>query len=283
MTVEELSFGNIRIHGLRDGYIHLDGGAMFGVVPRVMWEKLFLPDIDNRIALGLNSLLIKTAEKLILIETGVGTHLKKRFYNYYGIEQDPGLTGALAALGTKPEEIDIVINTHLHFDHCGGNTVLNEKGKLVPTFPNAEYIIQKGEWEAALNPTPRDKASYIKDNFEPLEKAGMLRLVEGNMKIAEGIEVLLAPGHTLYHQCVKITSKEQTVFFMGDMVPTSAHVGLPYIMSYDLYPVETLKSKQRYYDLAEKEDWIVAFNHDPIHYYGKIFKKEGKYTFHPLV
>jgi len=282
MTVKKISLDNITIYGLRDGFLHLDGGAMFGVVPRVMWQRLMPPDKDNRIRLGLNSLLVKTNESLILIETGAGSHLKKAYYDFYSIEQKPGLMGSLQKLGCRPEDINFVINTHLHFDHCGGNTLLDENKEAVPAFPNARYIIQKGEWEAAAEPTPRDKASYMKPNFLPLEKAGVLQLVNGSTQITEGVEVVMAEGHTRYHQCVKITSDGKTVFFMGDMVPTSAHVGLPYIMSYDLYPIKTLESKQKYYDLAFKEDWIVAFNHDPNLYFGKIIPAADKYVFQAI-
>ncbi|MCK4337353.1 MAG: MBL fold metallo-hydrolase [Candidatus Aminicenantes bacterium] len=284
MIIEKISLGNFTVHGLRDGFFHLDGGAMFGVVPKVMWQKLMPPDEDNRIKLGLNSLLVETPEKLILIETGVGTNLKKEYYDFYSIDRKPGLTGAIKNLGYKPEDIDIVINTHLHFDHSGGNTIRKTKGgeEIVPTYPNAEYIIQQGEWDAAVNPTPRDRASYLKQNFIPLQKAGNVRLVIGNTRIAEGVEVVMAEGHTLHHQCVKISSGGKTIFFMGDMVPTSSHIGLPYIMSYDLYPIKTMQSKQRFYDLAFEGDWIIAFNHDPDHYFGKIGKVNNKYVFQAL-
>lgn len=282
MTHPSLSLGSTKIYGLRDGYFYLDGGAMFGVVPKVLWQKFFPADDENRIKLGLNSLLIETDDKRILVETGIGANLRPRMAAYYSLERDPGLVQSIRDLDIEPEKIDYVINTHLHFDHCGGNTVLNEAGEFVPTFPNARYVIQKCEWEHGINPSARDKPSYISDNFLPLQSHHQLWLVEGDTSITNGVEVVMAAGHTSCHQCVKIVSEGQTVFFLGDMIPTAAHVGLPYIMSYDLYPMETLQNKERYLEQAIQEDWTVAFNHDPEHYFGKIAKVNGKYKFQTL-
>jgi glyoxylase-like metal-dependent hydrolase (beta-lactamase superfamily II) len=175
-----------------------------------------------------------------------------------------------------------VINTHLHFDHCGGNTIQNEEGQWVPAFPKAQYIIQKGEWEYALQPCYRDKPSYVQHNFIPLEEHKCHRLVEGNTQIIEGVEVLLASGHTSHHQCVKISTADGVLFFLGDMVPMSAHVGLSYIMSYDLYPLETLENKKRYFTQAIAEDWIVAFVHDAQFFFGRIREKDNKYSIFPF-
>jgi len=282
MTIDRISLGQFDIYGLRDGFFFLDGGAMFGVVPKTLWEKKFPADEKNRIKLALNSILIKTAKALILIETGIGGDLDPKFYDYYSVERKPGLVLSLEKLGYKAEDIDFVINTHLHFDHCGGNTYKNEKGEDVPTFPKARYMIQKGEWEYALHPSERDKPSYLEQNFLPLEKHGLLHFVDGNKEISEGIEVIVVPGHTSRHQCVKVSSEGKVFFFLGDLVPTSAHVGLSYIMSYDLSPQETLESKKRYFEQAIREDWILAFNHDPEHFFGKVKKVHDKYTFEPL-
>jgi glyoxylase-like metal-dependent hydrolase (beta-lactamase superfamily II) len=283
MTIDKISLGQLDIYGLRDGFFFLDGGAMFGVVPKILWEKKFPSDEKNRIKLALNSVLIKAAKELILVETGIGTDLDPRFYDYYSVERKPGLVLSLEKLGYKAEDINFVINTHLHFDHCGGNTYKDEKGDDVPTFPKARYIIQKGEWEYALNPSERDKPSYLEQNFLPLEKHKLLQLVDGDKEISEGVEVIVVPGHTSRHQCVKVSSEEKVFFFLGDLVPTSAHVGLSYIMSYDLSPQETLESKKRYFDKALEEDWILAFNHDPEHFFGKVKKVNNKYTFEPLL
>jgi len=282
MTIDRISLGQFEIYGLRDGFFFLDGGAMFGVVPKTLWEKKFPADEKNRIKLALNSILIKTAKELILVETGIGGDLDPKFYDYYSVERKPGLVLSLEKLGYKAEDIDLVVNTHLHFDHCGGNTSKNEKGEDAPTFPKARYIIQKGEWEYALHPSERDKASYLEQNFLPLEKHGLLQLVDGNKEISEGVEVIVVPGHTSRHQCLKVSTGGKVFFFLGDLVPTSAHVGLSYIMSYDLFPQQTLKNKREYFEQAIKEDWILAFNHDPEHFFGKVKKVNNKYTFEAL-
>jgi len=283
MTIDRISLGQFEIYGLRDGFFFLDGGAMFGVVPKTLWEKKFPADEKNRIKLALNSILIKTAKELILVETGIGGDLDPKFYDYYSVERKPGLVLSLEKLGYQAEDIDLVVNTHLHFDHCGGNTSKNEKGEDVPTFPKARYIIQKGEWEDALHPSERDKASYLKQNFLPLEKYGLLQLVDGNKEISEGVEVIVVPGHTSRHQCLKISTGGKVCFFLGDLVPTSAHVGLSYIMSYDLFPRQTLENKREYFEQAIEEDWILAFNHDPEHFFGKVKKVNNKYTFEALL
>ena len=282
MTLEHLVFGSFQIYGLRDGFFHLDGGAMFGVVPKLLWERIYPADEQNRIRLGLNSLLVRSKNFNLLIDTGIGTHFDPKLAGFYSVDNEPGLCETLGELGLKREDIDIVINTHLHFDHCGGNTLVNDDFDIVPTFPRARYIVQKGEWESALEPTSRDRASYLRQYFVPVQEQGQLQLVEGNTKIADGLEVVQASGHTVHHQCVKICSEGKTLFFLGDMVPTSGHVDLPYIMSYDLYPLETMKNKERFYCEAIDRDWIVAFNHDPQFFFGKISRQNKKYVCQPL-
>lgn len=282
MTPDKLKLGDFEIFGLRDGFFYLDGGAMFGIVPKVLWEKKCPADIKNRIKLALNSLLVKTPEALVLVETGIGAKFDQKFQDIYGVEGKPGLLTSLLRRGFRPEDIDIVINTHLHFDHCGGNTSQNKEGEIVPTFSRARYIIQKGEWESALQPNERDKSSYLPENFLPLEKHGLLELVNGDQLVVPGVKVVLAPGHTSRHQCVKVQSRGQALLYLGDLVPTSAHIGLPYIMSYDLYPLVTIETRKRYYEQALAENWILAFVHDPVHYFGRIRKTNGKYEFAPL-
>lgn len=277
-----LAVGKCRIFGLRDGFFHLDGGAMFGVVPKVIWQKKFPADQKNNIKLGLNCFLIEAAGERILLETGIGSLLDPKYREHYVVEQEPGLIDALESIGVKAEDVDIVINSHLHFDHCGGNTKRDEKGHIVPSFPNARYVVQKGEWAYALNPFSRDKPSYIRDCFQPLRDQGWMDFVDGGAEIRPGLEVCLAPGHTKFHQCVKIVSGGETLFFLADMVPTSGHVGMSYIMSYDLYPVETLENKQRFFEQAIAEDWTVAFGHDPNLFFGKIAHEKNKYVFRPL-
>lgn len=282
MSVEKLKLGDFDIHGLRDGYFYLDGGAMFGVVPKTLWEKKCPADSKNRIKLALNSILIKTPRALVLVETGIGTKMDQKFRGIYCVETNPGLVPSLTRLGYSRQDVDVVINTHLHFDHCGGNTYRDERGEVVPTFPRARYVIQRGEWEWARRPNEREKSSYIQENFVPLQDYGLLDLVDGDSGITEGVEVILSPGHTRRHQSVKVSSQGKTLFYLGDLVPTSAHIGLPYIMSYDLFPLETLETKKRFYEQATEEDWVLAFVHDPVHYFGRVGKKNGKYEFRPL-
>lgn len=282
MRIGKLALGGFEIYGLQDGYFHLDGGAMFGVVPKPLWQKSFPADSINRIKLSLNSILIKTPSALILIETGIGTKLDQKFTDIYKVERKPGLVPSLHKLGFKVEDVDFVINTHLHFDHCGGNTYKDEKGQDVPTFPRAKYVIQKKEWENALSPNERDKASYLSENFLPLEKYGLVLFVDGNKEISEGVEVILVTGHTASHQCVKVKSRGNVLFHLGDLVPTAAHIKVPYIMSYDLYPLETLENKKKIYEEAIREDWIFAFDHDPKYFFGKVKKEGEKYKFKSL-
>lgn len=282
MTTEKLRLGDFAIYGLRDGYFHLDGGAMFGVVPKTLWEKKCQPDSKNRIKLALNSILVRTPEAIVLVETGIGSKVDQKFADIYCIEVRPGLLSALERAGFRAEDVDFVINTHLHFDHCGGNTYRNERGEVVPTFPRARYIVQRGEWESALHPNEREKTSYLAENFLPLEKYGLLDLIDGSKEVTPGVEAMVLPGHTARHQGVKVHSRGQTLFFLGDLVPTSAHIGLSYIMSYDLFPLDTLETRQKLYEQAIVEKWILAFVHDPVHYFGRVRKKNDKYEFATL-
>ena len=282
MTPNRLRLGEFTVTGLRDGFFFLDGGAAFGVVPKILWEKKCPPDAKNRVKMGLNSILVKTPQALVLVETGIGTKLDRKLSAIYGVEQDIGLLRALARLGHKPEDIDFVINTHLHFDHCGGNTVRDEKGALVPAFPRARYIIQKREWAWASSPHDREKDSYRADDFRPLAELGLIDFVDGDAAVTAGVEVILAPGHTAHHQCVKVTSGGKSLVFLGDLVSTSAHIGLAYGMSYDLYPLENIETRKKLYEQAVAEDWILGFVHDPIHYFGRVIRKNEKFEFRPL-
>jgi glyoxylase-like metal-dependent hydrolase (beta-lactamase superfamily II) len=282
MTIDRIALGQFEVYGLRDGFFHLDGGAMFGVVPKALWEKKYPADKKNRIRLGLNSILVKTKKKQVLVETGIGESSGQKFSEYYSVEREPGLVASLQKLGYQVDDIDFVVNTHLHFDHCGGNTYKDKDGQFVPTFPKAKYVIQRGEWEYALHPSERDKQSYLEQCFLPLEKHGLLLLVHGDKEITEGVSVIQAPGHTASHQCLKVCSESMVLFFLGDLVPTSAHIGLSYIMSYDLFPLETLENKKKVFEQAIREDWILAFNHDPHHFFGKVKETKGKFSFEPL-
>jgi glyoxylase-like metal-dependent hydrolase (beta-lactamase superfamily II) len=277
-----MRLGDIEVHLLGDGTFRLDGGAMFGVIPRPMWERKSPPDDRNRILLAMNILLIRAAGKRILIETGGGNKWNEKQNAIYLFEKSGRLLERLAAVGVKPEEIDIVINTHLHFDHCGWNTHL-VNGVAVPTFPNARYIVQRKEFEHACAPTERDRASYFPDNFMPMEKSGQWDFLNGDSEIMPGIEVIVVPGHIRDMQCVKITGGGQTIFFVADLVPTAAHLSYPWIMGYDLYPMTTLESKHKWLPIVAKENWTIVFGHEPHTPTAKLREREGGFDAEPLL
>ncbi len=241
---------------------------MFSVVPKVIWEKTNPPDEKNRIEMAANAILIDDGKKKILVETGCGDKIDSKFRDIFAIEKRTVVAG-LADAGYSPEDVDDVICTHLHFDHGGGNTVI-KNGVAAPTFPNSKYHFQHSEWEWARNPSLRDKASYLPDNFAPLEPMGVLVLHDGEKEIHPGITLLPTPGHNQGHQSVLIRSKGETAIFLTDLCPTSSHLNLPFIMSYDLFPLKIMETKKRIFDRAVKEGWIVCFYHDPKVYYGKV-------------
>jgi glyoxylase-like metal-dependent hydrolase (beta-lactamase superfamily II) len=255
-----LKLGDLEFHIISAGHVLLDGGAMFGVIPRPLWERKMPPDARNRITLGMNCLLILTGGKRILVETGAGDKLNPKLRDIYGVD-GPFLIEGLRAHDLRPEDIDIVVNTHLHFDHCGGNTRI-EQDKIVPAFPNARYFVQRLEFGHATNPNERDRASYFPENFTPLEAAGVLSLLEGDGEIVPGVEVIRAPGHNADMQCVKLTGGGKTAFAFADLVPTTAHLPLPWIMGYDLYPMITLENKKRWIPTVAREGWLALFVHD---------------------
>ena len=275
-----MRLGDLEFHIIVDGHVLLDGGAMFGVVPRTLWEKKTAPDALNRITLSMNCLLIHSGGKRILVETGAGGKMDPKLRGIYGLDGPSLLTG-LEKFGVHPEQIDIVINTHLHFDHCGGNTRV-ESGKVVPVFPNARYYVQRGEFDHAMHPNERDHASYFRENYEPLHRAGMLTLLDGGSVIAPGVEVVVVPGHTAHMQCVKLTSGGQTAFFFADLVPTTAHLPLAWIMGYDLYPVTTLENKKRWIPQVVQEGWLALFAHDPRVPAAFLRERDGKWDAEPV-
>jgi glyoxylase-like metal-dependent hydrolase (beta-lactamase superfamily II) len=256
-----MKLGELEFHVLNDGSLRLDGGAMFGVVPKPLWERKIPADARNRILLAMNILLIRAGEKIILVETGAGNKWDAKMAEIYGIGEPPRLPEQLAAHGVRPEQVDIVINTHLHFDHCGWNTHLVD-GKAAPYFPNARYVVQRGELEHAKNPTDKDRASFDEDNFLAMEATGQWDLLETDAEIAPGVEVVRAPGHTLNMQCVKLTGGGKTAFFFADLAPTTAHVPFPWLMGYDLYPLTTLENKKKWIPEAARRGWLALFAHD---------------------
>lgn len=282
MISGHLKVGRYQVFGFREGTFAIDGGAMFGVVPKIIWQKLYAADPSNRISLGLNSLLIDTGKTRVLIETGAGANLPPVLVRNYAIHREPGMDTALESLGALREDIDYVINTHLHFDHCGGNTRRISGGSFEPAFPRARYVVQRTELENARRPVSRDKPSYLEQTFACLEARGRIQTVEGETEIVPGIRVLPTPGHTAGHQCVLIQSQGESLLFLGDLVPTFGHLGLSYIMSFDLLPMDTYETKRRMLDSAVDSKWIVSTSHDPKTFFGRVFKKDGRYRHDPM-
>ncbi len=258
-TTKSCTIGDFELTALSDGIYHLDGGALFGIVPKVLWSKRVSADERNLVPVGLNSVLVRSGEKNILIETGIGNRLSEKMAEIYG--QPAKLLDSLRGAGVSPDDIDIVINTHLHFDHCGWNTV-RKNGAIVPTFPKATYYVQEGEWKHA-HEGQRDSVSYLHENYDPLVESGRMKLLRGNQEIVPGISVEVFPGHTRDMQAVIVQSGGKTACYISDLIPTSAHIEVNWVMSFDLYPLETIESRKRYYARAIPEKWLTMFTHDP--------------------
>jgi len=276
-----MKLGDLEFWLITDGTFRLDGGAMFGVIPKPMWQRVAPADDRNRILMQMNSLLIRAAGKWVLLETGAGDKWDAKRSEIYAFEGPPKLPEKLTARGVPPEKIDMVINTHLHFDHCGWNTrIVN--GEAVPVFKNAEYVVQRGEMEHAKDPSERDKASYFPDNFVPMEKSRQWTLLEDDAEVIHGIELIRAPGHNRDMMCVKLNGGGKTVFFTADLVPTAAHVPPAWIMGYDLYPLTTLDNKKKWIARAARENWLVIFGHEPKTPAGYLREQGDKYVLEPV-
>jgi glyoxylase-like metal-dependent hydrolase (beta-lactamase superfamily II) len=258
--MHRLTLGDFELIAVSDGTYRLDGGAFFGVVPKVMWEKKVKADAENYVPVGLNSVVVRTGQHTVLIETGIGNKLPERLIKIFG--QPAKLLDNLAAAGISPEDIDIVINSHLHFDHCGWNTMIKDD-KIVPTFPKAKYYAPEGEWQHGRLQLERDAISYMSENYDPLIKTGQMELLQGDQEIVPGISVRVFPGHTLHMQAVIIESGGQTACYISDLIPTSAHIDLTWVMAFDLLPLRTIESRKRYYAQSIPEKWLTMFTHDP--------------------
>ncbi len=264
--VQSHQLGDLTLHLLEAGQQRLDGGAMFGVVPKPLWERRIPADERNRIPLAMRSLLFETAGELILIETGAGNKESAKFVDIYGLDnrgEPDQLHDAVRAAGRDPAEVSVVINTHMHFDHAGGNTYRDAEGKVQVAFPNARYYVQHGEWEYAHWNNERVQASYLPPNFDPLEEAGQLKLLEGDSELLPGVSVVVTPGHTPHHQSVLVRSEGETACFVGDLVPTMAHLSLPWVMGYDVEPLRTMETKRKLLERAAEEGWLLISVHDP--------------------
>jgi glyoxylase-like metal-dependent hydrolase (beta-lactamase superfamily II) len=257
-----MNIGKYQLKTVLSGYIGLDGGAMFGIIPKVLWSNSNPADEMNRVTLATRNLLLIGEKRKILIDNGMGTKWDKKSKSIYRIDETNNLENALREKGLSFADITDVILTHLHFDHTGGSTKL-ENGKLIPAFPNAIYHVQKKNFEWAKNPSDRDRGSYIKDNFEPLASEGVLNLIEGEKRFDENIEFLVINGHTFGQQMIKISDSSNTVLYCGDLLPFVSQIRLPYIMAYDLQPLVTLEEKKKYLKVAADEEWNLFFGHDP--------------------
>jgi glyoxylase-like metal-dependent hydrolase (beta-lactamase superfamily II) len=273
--VQSRRIGALNVHAIQAGGQRLDGGAMFGVVPKPLWERRIPADERNRIQLGMRCLLIEHPSGLILIDSGAGNKENAKFHDIYGVENAgangrTALEDGLAQVGVSPEQIAFLISTHLHFDHAGGNTFIDEAGVVRPTFPRARYFVQRGEYEFATHPNERTAASYFDRNYVPTLESGQLELLEGESEIVDGIGVIVTPGHVPYHQSIVIRSGGETAIFLGDLVPTHAHLPLPWIMGYDVEPLVTLESKRGLLKRVEQEHWTVIFEHDAVVPWGRV-------------
>ena len=269
------TLGRWRVHAIQAGGQRLDGGAMFGVVPKPLWERRIAADERNRIPMGMRCLLVEHDDGLVLIDTGAGNKETQKFYDIYGIENSgaggrTALEDGVRAAGHDPAQVSLVVNTHLHFDHAGGNTFRDEGGALRLAFPNARYVVQAGEYAYATHPNERTAASYFPHNFQPVLEAGRLDLVDGEREILPGVRVLPTPGHTPHHQSILITSAGESAFFAADLIPTHAHLPLPWIMGYDVEPLVTLESKRWVLARAAAEGWLVVFEHDAHVAWGRV-------------
>jgi glyoxylase-like metal-dependent hydrolase (beta-lactamase superfamily II) len=273
--VETRRIGTWTVHAIQAGGQKLDGGAMFGVVPKPLWERRVAPDERNRIQLGMRCLLIEHDIGPVLIDTGAGSKEDQKFHDIYALENrgergPTALEDGLLDVGVRPEDVVLVINSHLHFDHAGGNTLRDAEGVVRPAFPNARYVVQAGEYHFATHTNERTAASYFPNNYVPLLESGRFDLIEGEREIIHGIRAVPTPGHTPHHQGLLLESAGERAFYLADLVPTTAHLPLPWIMGYDVEPLVTLESKRRMLARALAEQWLLVFEHDARIPWGRI-------------
>jgi methylmalonyl-CoA epimerase len=278
--VKRYTLGDLELVSLSDGRFRLDGGSMFGVVPKTLWSQKTWADDRNRIVLGMRPLIVRGARTMI-IDAGMGDKESEKFHQIYGVERRRHLDHALAEAGLSAEDIDIVLASHLHFDHAGGFTARDAAGRLVPRFPRAQYVVRRGEWEDATHPSVRTRASYLLDNYAPLAEAGVLQLVDDDQTIMPGVRVRRTGGHTAHHQLVLIESGNRMAAFVADLIPTIAHLPDPWVMGYDLYPLDTMAVKQRFVSEAIEQQILVFFEHDPAVVAGYLREESGRRTVVP--
>jgi glyoxylase-like metal-dependent hydrolase (beta-lactamase superfamily II) len=272
-----MKFGDYRVEVISDSEFRLDGGAMFGVVPRNLWSKACPPDDQNRIRMNMNCLFIEGQGERILIDTGIGDKWSDKHRAMYGIDRQRSLAESLQAIaGVGSEQITIVINTHLHFDHAGGNTTVDDMGRAVAAFPNARYFVSRAEYEHAEAPSERDRASYLPENWRPLNETRQLELKEAQYEVVPGLRMETHAGHNRSMQCARLEQGGDTLFGFADLVPMRAHVPFAWIMGFDLYPVETLEAKKKLLPQAAREGWTCLFYHDPDEPLARVVEEDGK-------
>lgn len=272
----KISIGDFELTAVNDGTYVGDGGAFFGVVPKVLWERKVKPDDLNRIAVSCNSVVIRTGKQTVLIETGIGNKLPEKMKSFFLPQQK--LLDNLHRAGVAPEDVDIVINSHLHFDHCGWNTVY-KNGVAVATFPKAKYYAPKGEWEHGSLQLERDRVSYISDNYDPLIRSGQMTLLEGDHEILPGISVAVRPGHTRHMWSILLRNGGKTACYISDLIPTTWHLEPTWVMAYDLFPLESIENRKKYYAEAIPGRWLTMFTHDPNVPWAYVEKRENKLVF----
>ncbi len=275
--ISRFTLGDLEITSLYDGFLRLDGGSMFGVVPKTLWSSKAEPDDRNRIRLAMRPLLVRGV-RTMLIDAGLGDKENDKFHDIYGVERARHLDHALAEAGVAPSEIDIVLATHLHFDHAGGFTVRGADGVIRPRFPRAAYVVRRGEWEDATHLHERNRASYLADNYVPLLQAGVLMLVDDDQVIMPGVKVQRTGGHTMHHQMVWLESGGKRAAYVADLIPTTAHLPDPWIMGFDLYPMDTLAAKKAFVREALARETLILFEHDPVVAAGYLMQDGGKRT-----
>jgi glyoxylase-like metal-dependent hydrolase (beta-lactamase superfamily II) len=276
-----LTLGDLELTPLLDRHFRLDGGAMFGVVPKPLWQKRNAADERNRISLAMRPLLVR-GPRLMIIDAGAGEKMEPKLQEIYGFDRSESLDVSLAAAGVGAGDIEIVLASHLHFDHAGGFTRRDASGALVPAFPNARYVINTGEFEDATHPHERNRASYFDENYVPLRDAGLVDFIDGDGEVMPGVRVRRTGGHTRWHQIVYLESGGRTAVFAADLIPTTAHVDVPWIMGYDLYPMETLEFKRAFLREAVQREYVIFFEHDPQIAAGYIRERERRLYVEPV-
>lgn len=281
MNLSSAQFGPFSLYTIETGRFKLDGGAMFGVVPKTLWSRQIPADEKNRIPMAMRCLLIqsKQTNRTYLVDNGIGTKFDEKFNKIYGVDFGKGtLEESLSYHGFGVSDITDIIFTHLHFDHCGGTTYFDDSGALQHTFPNATYHVMETHWRHAIDPNAREKASFLKENIKPLAESDRLNLIEEGHNYEEGLSHVIVNGHTIGQQLPLVTAGDQTLVYTADLLPTTAHVPLPWVMAYDMYPAETLLEKERFLNNAEAHNWLLYFEHDAETEIGVIQKESGKFS-----